>query len=107
MNLLRLSLVPVLSFAAGACGGGHDHATHDHGKPAVSTAPSGDFQEVAASPGYPLKTCVVSGDDLGSMGKPTAIMYKGTEVQFCCAGCIDEFKEDPEKFVSQVRAAKK
>jgi tetratricopeptide (TPR) repeat protein len=55
---------------------------------------------------YPLKTCVVSGEDLGSMGDPIAFMYDGTEVQICCKGCMKKFLADPPKFLRMVREAK-
>ena len=28
--------------------------------------------------------------------------YKGKKVYFCCAGCINKFKEDPEKYLSKL-----
>lgn len=28
--------------------------------------------------------------------------YEGKKVYFCCAACIDKFKEDPEKYVSKL-----
>ena len=28
--------------------------------------------------------------------------YKGKKVYFCCAGCINTFKEDPEKYLSKL-----
>jgi len=28
--------------------------------------------------------------------------YKGKKVYFCCAGCIDGFKKDPEKYVAKL-----
>ncbi len=28
--------------------------------------------------------------------------YKGKKVYFCCAGCINPFKENPEKYVSKL-----
>ncbi len=62
---------------------------------------------VKPSKDYPLKTCVVSGEPLDNMGEPVAIVYEGTEVQFCCAGCVDDFQKDPAKYLGMVRAAKK
>ena len=28
--------------------------------------------------------------------------YKGKKVYFCCAGCINTFKEDPKKYLSKL-----
>ena len=53
----------------------------------------------------PLTTCVVSGDQLGEMGKPVVINYQGTEVQFCCKECVGSFQKDPAKYLAKLRAA--
>jgi YHS domain-containing protein len=68
-------------------------------KPAlVKTTPSAD---------YPLKTCVVSGKELGAMGKPVAYTYDGVEVQFCCSSCVDDFEADPAKYLAKLPAKPK
>ena len=54
---------------------------------------------------YPLKTCVVSGEKLGSMGKSFVHTYEGREVQFCCKACLKEFNKDPQKFLKKIDAA--
>lgn len=56
---------------------------------------------------YPLKTCLVSGEDLGSMGEASPYVYhqagKPDRVIFvCCDGCIDDFKTDPAKYLKKV-----
>lgn len=85
----------------------HDHAAHGHsGAAAPAESPSAQpYRTVKPSSSYPLKTCVVSGDKLGSMGDVTAIEYQGQEIQFCCEGCVDEFLKSPDEFVSKVRCA--
>ncbi len=40
-----------------------------------------------------LKTCPVSGDKLGEMGKPYVFIYKGQEVKLCCSGCKKDFEQ--------------
>ena len=61
---------------------------------------------------YPLKTCLVSGEDLGAMGEATAYIHRGAGqpdrvVFFCCEGCSDDFKKEPAKFLGKLDAAKK
>lgn len=58
-----------------------------------------------AKPAYPLTTCVVSGEKLGEHGKPVVIEENGKEVQFCCKGCIKDFKKDTAKYMSKLDAA--
>lgn len=43
---------------------------------------------------YTLDTCPVSGEKLGSKGRPVIREYDGREVRFCCAGCIETFEKD-------------
>jgi YHS domain-containing protein len=54
---------------------------------------------------YPLKTCVVSGQELGSMGEPVDKVYKNQLVRFCCAGCPKTFEKDPAKYTKKIDAA--
>ena len=106
--MIRHVLALLLGLAAAGCSGGD--APGPAKEPAATPAPAGarEVKRLAApSAGYPLKTCVVSGEELGGMGPPVAVSYDGTEVQFCCADCIGKFTADPEKYVALVRAAKK
>lgn len=68
--------------------------------------------QVSSLENYPLKSCVVSDEPLGSMGD--AIKYTHREagkpdrlVLFCCEGCIEDFKGDPAKFLAKLDAAAK
>jgi len=56
---------------------------------------------------YPLKTCVVSGEKLGEMGKPYIFKYQGTEVRLCCEGCRAKFEKNPTKYLEKISAASK
>jgi YHS domain-containing protein len=54
---------------------------------------------------YTLKTCVISGDKLGEMGKPYVFEYKGREVKLCCKNCLKDFNQNPAKYVKQIEEA--
>lgn len=56
-------------------------------------------------PTYPLKKCVVSDEDLGSMGKPVKVTHEGTDVYLCCKSCAKDFKKDPAKYTAMVKEA--
>ncbi|MDX2082150.1 MAG: hypothetical protein SFU53_15305 [Terrimicrobiaceae bacterium] len=62
---------------------------------------------VAFASDYPLTVCVVSGEKLGSMGKPYAFQYEGTDVQLCCEKCKPKFDKDPAKYVTKITDARK
>jgi len=52
---------------------------------------------------YPLKTCIVSGNALGSMGDEQRIVHNGQEIKFCCKPCIAKFKKAPDKYLKKLR----
>lgn len=66
----------------------------------------------AARKAYPLKTCLVSNEPLGSMGEAAGYIHRAAGkpdrvVFFCCEGCTDDFKADPAKFLKKVDDAAK
>jgi len=48
--------------------------------------------------------CPVTGEKLGSMGKPPMITVDGQKVFLCCAGCEEKLRRDPEKFLAKVKS---
>ncbi len=70
------------------------------------TASANNDASSSASPAapvpYPLETCLVSGEELGSMGDPVVLVHEGREIKFCCDRCEPKFREDPEKYLSQL-----
>jgi YHS domain-containing protein len=54
---------------------------------------------------YPLETCLVSGEKLGSMGDAIVMNHEGQEIKFCCDSCIPKFKKDPSKYLSKLEHA--
>lgn len=60
---------------------------------------------------YPLKTCVVSDEPLGSMGKSPEYIYRVAGqpdrlVVFCCSGCEEDFSNDPASHLAKIDTAK-
>jgi YHS domain-containing protein len=52
---------------------------------------------------YPLKTCIVTENDLDSMGGEIRRVYDGQEVKFCCRPCIKKFERNPERYLERMR----
>lgn len=52
---------------------------------------------------YPLDTCIVTGNKLGSMGTPVTKTYDNREVKFCCNPCVKTFEKNPEKYLAKLR----
>jgi hypothetical protein len=57
---------------------------------------------VGGTKSYPLKTCIVTGNDLGSMGDEQRIVYQGQEIKFCCAPCVEKFQKNPAKYLAKL-----
>lgn len=51
---------------------------------------------------YPLDVCIVSDNDLGSMGDERTFVYKGQEIKICCKPCEKKFRKDPDKYLSKL-----
>lgn len=52
---------------------------------------------------YPLKTCIVTDNDLGSMGDEQSFIYEGKEVKLCCEPCMKKFNKNPTKFMAKIQ----
>ena len=52
---------------------------------------------------YPLDTCIVTDNELGSMGDPISYNHNGQEVKFCCKPCIKKFKKDPDRYMKKIQ----
>ena len=51
--------------------------------------------------GQPQAKCPVLG---GNVDKNVYADYKGYRIYFCCKGCDEEFKKNPEKYLEKLKA---
>ncbi len=72
---------------------------------ALTSCNESDDSTAGTTDGYPLTTCVVSDEPLGSMGEPIVINHEGTKVKLCCKSCIDDFNADPAPFLAKLASA--
>ncbi len=56
----------------------------------------------AAPKPYPLKTCIVSDNDLDSMGEQASFVYQGQTIKVCCKACIAKFEKNPAKYLKKL-----
>jgi hypothetical protein len=118
-----LALVAGLAFNATAIAADHDHAKSatKRAVPSEASAKEGSLVEptdkdaawlAQARKEYPLKTCVISKENLGTMGEPTDLIYRAEGspdrlVRFCCESCIKDFKKDPAAALKRIDDAGK
>ena len=86
------ALSGVLLFTSGckSCGCG---AMMSHGSTQAAVKP------------YPLTTCIVTDEKLGSKGEPVVFVHKGQEIKLCCKDCRKDFDADPAKYLSKLSGA--
>ena len=80
-----------------------DEGHEDHGdaeKIKENLAQLSDEDRAAAEQ---QKDCPVSGEPLGSMGKPIKMTVKDTDVWICCAACTDKLTGDPDTNLAKLK----
>lgn len=70
----------------------------DKAAPAKPTEPAKD----APAKPYPLKNCIVSDNDLDSMGEQASFVYQGQTIKVCCKPCIAKFEKNPAKYLKKL-----
>jgi YHS domain-containing protein len=57
--------------------------------------------------GYPLKTCVISGERLehSALGEPVDFIYNNHLVRLCCTMCLATFKKNPDRYLKKINDA--
>jgi hypothetical protein len=104
------TLLFALLFAAGTtlAFAAHDHTAAE--KTAAPAAPDAAWLAQARAE-YPLKTCVVSDEEIGgSMGEGIDFVYKQEGkpdrlVRFCCKDCVKDFNKEPAKYLKLIDEA--
>lgn len=76
-------------------------------KPALAKLDAAYVKAQLAS--YPLKTCVITDEPLGTpeMGEPVDAIYGTQLVRFCCAGCIKSFEKKADVYLAKITDARK
>jgi hypothetical protein len=100
-----LGIAAVALTLAGCSPGDSEQNVPDPQQPQAQSDPK---TPAAATPAaYPLDTCVVSGQKLGSMGDPTVVKIEGRDVQICCSHCEEDLRKEPQKYLAKLDAAAK
>jgi len=58
---------------------------------------------------YPLKTCVVTDEEIGKDPgmKPHVFIHEGQEIKLCCKSCLKDFNKEPAKYLKKIGEAQK
>lgn len=52
---------------------------------------------------YPLKVCLVTDNDLDSMGGEVVKVYDGQQIKFCCKPCVKKFEANQAKYLAKLK----
>jgi hypothetical protein len=87
-----------------AAEGNADHGDHaDHGDAETIKESLAQLSHEDRATAEQQKDCPVSGESLGSMGKPIKMTVKDTDVWICCAGCKDKLTGDPNTYLAKLK----
>ena len=78
----------------------HGHASHQIGGEGLAQLSDADRALAEKQ-----RVCPVSGELLGTMGKPVKVEVKGQTVFLCCPDCQDKIKADPDKYLAKLKTA--
>ena len=88
--------------------GHEDHADHEHHTDAASAEVSKGLAELSVADraaAEKQRVCPVSGDLLGSAGKPIKVTVKGKTVFLCCPDCKEAIMKDPDKYLAKLKSS--
>lgn len=71
----------------------------------LAALPAGEATPAAAPTPYPLTTCLVTGEALGSMGPPLSVVREGREIRLCCRGCLRRLDRDLPHYLARLAEA--
>jgi transposase-like protein len=63
--------------------------------------------EKKAVKAYALSTCLVTDEQLGSMGEPFVHIHQDREIKFCCKACLRSFNKEPASYIRKLDLAEK
>ena len=102
-----------LTAGAGSTYFGSSAGPHADHRPTTTDQPSPVTDKVKANLGKlspadrklaeAQRLCPVTGEPLGSMGKPIKLAVKGETVFVCCKGCPDDALAHPDKTLGKIK----
>jgi YHS domain-containing protein len=69
---------------------------------ACASSTGGSGPTASGIKAYPLKVCLVTDNDLDSMGDQQIHSYQGKQLKFCCPPCWEKFQTNPAKYLAKL-----
>jgi YHS domain-containing protein len=105
MTVVAAAAALVLALLLLGCG----QKTERQAAPASQSETAKTAQQAQTTPDaskvYPINWCVVSGEELGTMGAPVVYDYQGRTIKFCCKSCIKIFEKEPARYIAKLDSA--
>lgn len=94
--------VPAASNSATSSEDHASHSDHDHGSMADMDKGLAELTEADRALAMKQHVCPVSGEMLGTMGKPIKVTVKDHDVWICCDGCTKQIQDDPDRYLAKL-----
>jgi YHS domain-containing protein len=106
---LLLLLTLILSLAANASAAPAETTKPAPPQAAAEKQPAPEKKPAEKGPPkpYPLDVCIVTDNDLDSMGDETVIVYEGQTIKFCCEPCEGKFLKNPARYLKKLAPKEK
>ena len=69
----------------------------------LSASIGGTSHARAKSKASKVTTCIVTDNDLDSMGDKQTFVHNKQKIAVCCEPCIGKFKKNPAKYLSKLK----
>ncbi len=80
------------------------HSDHDHGSMADMDKGLAELTEADRAAAMKQHVCPVTGEMLGTMGKPIKVSVKDHDVWICCDGCTKQLQDAPDKYLAKLQS---
>ena len=102
LSFLAFALVGTFASNLAIAGGDANPASRAPALAADEKSPAPDAKLTDKELIAKQKTCPVTDEPLGSMGKAVKVVVKGHRVFLCCAGCKKKFLANADKYLKKI-----
>lgn len=108
MRRFLITAIVVLALPAAAllgCGSKEEPQVAGSSNQGTKQAGAAKSDNAKTTTAKAIDWCIVSGEELGSMGDPVPYKYNGRDVTFCCKSCVKQFEARPVAYLARLDSA--
>jgi YHS domain-containing protein len=108
MRRFLITAIVVLALPVAAlvgCGSKDEPQVAGNGSQGTKESDASKVDNARVTAAKAIDWCIVSGEELGSMGDPVNYKYNGREITFCCKSCVKQFEANPTGYLARLDSA--